>query len=57
MTYQEKKDKAVEEVLEILRYMSENSYSYSELYEIQSYLTKLGRRYGLLTILRENAII
>lgn len=55
-TYQEKKKKAREKAIEWQERLVEQSISYGELVIAQSVFEQLGRRYGLLTELRENGI-
>jgi len=63
MKYREPKFKVVDKAsarnmgIEWQLWASEQNLSYQELLEWQEYLTKLGKRYGLLKEFRENAII
>lgn len=56
--YQKNKERTRQKAIEFSNSFSEGKvYYYSELAEIQSYFETQGKRYGLLTEFRENAII
>lgn len=52
-----KKEKAREKAIETINDISQNNYSYYELFIIQNDLYKIGKRYGLLKEFKENCII
>lgn len=56
LTYREKKAKIRAEAIRWQAEFSEHNYSYSELADWQAYFEKMGKRYGLLTEFKENAI-
>lgn len=55
--YQIKKEKAREKAIDTINDISQNNYSYYELFIIQNKLYKIGKRYGLLKEFKENCII
>lgn len=55
-TYSERKAELVNEAIDWQAWLSENSVSYEGLAIATSYFYKMGKRYGLLTEFRENAI-
>lgn len=55
--YQTKKEKAREKAIDTINNISQNNYSYYELFMIQNKLYKIGKRYGLLKEFKENCII
>ena len=55
-SYQERKEAARQKAIEWQGNYAERSMSYEELAESQAYFERIGRRYGLLTEFRENAI-
>lgn len=55
--YQTKKEKAREKAIDIINNISQNNYSYYELFIIQNKLYKIGKKYGLLKEFKENCII
>lgn len=55
-TYEEKKDYLEDLAKEYQLYYSQYSWSYGELAEICDYFNKMGKRYGLLGVFRENGI-
>lgn len=55
--YQIKKEKAREKAIETINDISQNNYSYYELFIIQNKLYKIGKRYGLLKEFKENCVI
>ena len=56
-TYQRCKAIARQKAIDWQLGFAEHNYSYGELVAIQAFFETLGRRYGLLTEFRENAII
>ena len=54
--YAEKKAYAEDLAKEYQLYYADYSWSYGELAEIQGYFEKIGKRYGLLKVFKENAI-
>ena len=56
-TYQRRKAAARQKAVDWQLDFAEHNYSYGELAAAQTYFETLGRRYGLLTEFRENAII
>lgn len=55
--YKIKKEKAREKAIYTINNISQNNYSYYELFIIQNKLYKIGKRYGLLKEFKENCII
>jgi hypothetical protein len=55
-SYQEKKENARQLAIDWQLNFACLSWSYGELFEITSYFEKIGKRYGLLKELKENAI-
>lgn len=55
--YQTRKEEARREAIDYQAEASAASYSLGELAEIQAYLEKIARRFGLVREFRENAII
>lgn len=55
--YQIKKEKAREKAIDTINNISQNNYSYYELFIIQNKLYKIGKRYGLLKEFKENCVI
>lgn len=55
--YQIEKEKAREKAIDTINNISQNNYSYYELFIIQNKLYKIGKRYGLLKEFKENCII
>lgn len=55
--YRIKKEKAREKAIDTINDISQNNYSYYELFIIQNDLYKIGKRYGLLKEFKENCII
>ena len=56
-TYVERKEAARDEAVAWSLDFNNHNYSYGELIETENYFYKLGKKYGLLTEFRENAII
>lgn len=54
--YQQRKEAARQKAIAWQADFAERSMSYEELAESQTYFERIGRRYGLLTEFRENAI-
>lgn len=54
--YQVAKENARQKAIDWQNFFNEMSLSYTELAYWQEYFEKIGRRYGLLTEFRENAI-
>jgi hypothetical protein len=57
MKYKDKKEEARQKAIEIQYEMGNNNYSYGELAEIEDYLYRLGKRYGLLKEFKENGLL
>ena len=55
--YQIKKEKAREKAIDAINNISQNNYSYYELFIIQNKLYKIGKKYGILKEFKENCII
>lgn len=55
--YQRQKAQARQTAIEWQLDFQNHNYSYSKLFDFQSYFEKLGKRYGLLTEFKENGII
>lgn len=55
-TYQEKKESARQLAIDWQLKFAGLSWSYGELYEIESYFLEIGKKYGLLKEFHENAI-
>lgn len=55
-TYAEKKAYAEDLAIEYQLHYASYSWSYSELAVLSDYFEKIGKRYGLLKVFRENAI-
>lgn len=55
--YKIKKEKAREKAIDTINNISQNNYSYYELFIIQNKLYKIGKRYGLLKEFKENCVI
>ena len=57
MTYQERKESAINKAIEWQANFADNYYSYGELYEYQCYFEKLAKYYGLTKKFKGNGII
>ena len=55
-TYAERKEEARQKAIDFQMFYSQYNYSWEEISLIQNYFEGLGKRYGLLTEFRENAI-
>lgn len=55
--YQIKKEKVREKAIDTINNISQNNYSYYELFIIQNKLYKIGKKYGLLKEFKENCVI
>lgn len=55
--YKIKKEKAREKAIDTINNISQNNYSYYELFIIQNKLYKIGKKYGLLKEFKENCVI
>lgn len=57
MSYSERKEKARQEAINLTHEAAQEDLSYGEMAIIHNYIYNLGKRYGLITEFKENALI
>ena len=57
MGYSERKEKARQEAVDLIYEAAQENLSYGEMAIIHNYIYNLGKRYGLITEFKENALI